>query len=274
VRGPVRVSRDSRRSVTYGPAWPPGPRSVASRFEITQLGVQCRAVEISQPWKKWLVVASSALLNESATEETMSAIASSDKHDPARIIERRDLSEGCWSIRVDPGDHSSPRADNTQRWVWTTRISASNEPIESCYHLTRKVWNLLIELEPQGELTRHLDKLLLGDTAPVPQGLTNEAIPVTVTGGVDDLVRKYADLWKLRPETTTACLCGRPTMCENGQASSRAPVGWRVLCSKGFISSRRRKRRRSSRPGRFVMRLTSHGRCTMRPSQNPNPYQV
>ena len=165
MRGPVRASRDSHRSVTSSPAWPPGPRSVASRFAITQLGVQCRAVESSQSWKKWVVVASSALLNESATEETMGAIASSDKHYPARIIERRDLSEGCWSIRVDPGDRSSSRADNTQRRAWTTRISASNEPIESCCHLTRKVWNFLIELGPQGELTRHLDKLQLGDTA-------------------------------------------------------------------------------------------------------------
>ena len=34
---------------------------------------------------------------------------------------------------------------------------------------------------------------------------------------VDDLVRKYTDHWGLRPETTTAYLCGHPTMCENGQ---------------------------------------------------------
>jgi ferredoxin--NADP+ reductase len=37
------------------------------------------------------------------------------------------------------------------------------------------------------------------------------------TGRVDDLVRKYTDHWGLRPETTTAYLCGHPTMCENGQ---------------------------------------------------------
>jgi NAD(P)H-flavin reductase len=46
---------------------------------------------------------SGALLNELAMEETVSAIVSSDKHYTARIIERRDLSEDLWLIRVDPG---------------------------------------------------------------------------------------------------------------------------------------------------------------------------
>jgi ferredoxin--NADP+ reductase len=45
------------------------------------------------------------------------------------------------------------------------------------------------------------------------------------TGRVDDLVRKYVDDWSLRPETTTAYLCGHPSMCENGLGIlSRA--GW------------------------------------------------
>jgi Na+-transporting NADH:ubiquinone oxidoreductase subunit NqrF len=37
------------------------------------------------------------------------------------------------------------------------------------------------------------------------------------TGRVDDLDRKYAHLLELRPETTTAYLCGHPSRCENGQ---------------------------------------------------------
>jgi ferredoxin--NADP+ reductase len=37
------------------------------------------------------------------------------------------------------------------------------------------------------------------------------------TGRVDDLLRKYADAWGLRPETTTAYLCGHPNMVENGR---------------------------------------------------------
>ncbi len=35
-------------------------------------------------------------------------------------------------------------------------------------------------------------------------------------GRVDDLIRKYTDLWELTPENTTAYLCGHPKMIENG----------------------------------------------------------
>jgi ferredoxin--NADP+ reductase len=35
------------------------------------------------------------------------------------------------------------------------------------------------------------------------------------TGRVDDLVRKYTDLWRLTPENTSAYLCGHPSMIEN-----------------------------------------------------------
>jgi len=38
-------------------------------------------------------------------------------------------------------------------------------------------------------------------------------------------MRKYADLWGLRPETTTAYLCGHPSMCENGQDILKR-AGW------------------------------------------------
>ena len=37
------------------------------------------------------------------------------------------------------------------------------------------------------------------------------------TGRVDDLLRKYTDSWELRPETTTAYLCGHPNMVENAR---------------------------------------------------------
>jgi|SRR5665213_3885445 len=36
-------------------------------------------------------------------------------------------------------------------------------------------------------------------------------------GRVDDLLRKYTDLWDLAPETTSVYLCGHPTMIENGK---------------------------------------------------------
>jgi ferredoxin--NADP+ reductase len=37
------------------------------------------------------------------------------------------------------------------------------------------------------------------------------------TGRVDDLVRKYTDVFGLRPTETTAYLCGHPNMVENGR---------------------------------------------------------
>jgi len=36
-------------------------------------------------------------------------------------------------------------------------------------------------------------------------------------GRVDDLIRKYSQLWGLTPETTSAYLCGHPKMIENGK---------------------------------------------------------
>jgi ferredoxin/flavodoxin---NADP+ reductase len=44
-------------------------------------------------------------------------------------------------------------------------------------------------------------------------------------GRVDDLVRKYADLWGLAPDTTTAYLCGHPSMVENGRGILQR-AGW------------------------------------------------
>lgn len=37
------------------------------------------------------------------------------------------------------------------------------------------------------------------------------------TGRVEDVVRKYSDLWGLQPQHTTAYLCGHPHMIENGR---------------------------------------------------------
>jgi ferredoxin/flavodoxin---NADP+ reductase len=36
------------------------------------------------------------------------------------------------------------------------------------------------------------------------------------TGRVDDIIRKYTDVWGLSPTETTAYLCGHPSMVENG----------------------------------------------------------
>lgn len=37
------------------------------------------------------------------------------------------------------------------------------------------------------------------------------------TGRTDDLIRAYARVWDLKPEDTTAYLCGHPSMVENGR---------------------------------------------------------
>ena len=61
------------------------------------------------------------------------------------------------------------------------------------------------------------------------------------TGRVDDLMRKYTDPWGLRPETTSAYLCGHPTMCQNGQGILQR-AGWQNgSCLKSGISSQRKK---------------------------------
>jgi ferredoxin--NADP+ reductase len=44
-------------------------------------------------------------------------------------------------------------------------------------------------------------------------------------GRVDDLIRKYAELWGLKPEDTAAYLCGHPQMVENGR-SILLRAGW------------------------------------------------
>lgn len=46
------------------------------------------------------------------------------------------------------------------------------------------------------------------------------------TGRVDDLLRKYTDAWGLRPETTTAYLCGHPKMIEHSQGIL-GRAGWK-----------------------------------------------
>jgi len=46
------------------------------------------------------------------------------------------------------------------------------------------------------------------------------------TGRVDDVIRKYTDLWSLANESTTAYLCGHPDMIENGKGILRRR-GWK-----------------------------------------------
>lgn len=45
-------------------------------------------------------------------------------------------------------------------------------------------------------------------------------------GRVDDLIRKYTHVWGLKPEETTAYLCGHPSMLENGRGILER-AGWK-----------------------------------------------
>jgi ferredoxin--NADP+ reductase len=56
------------------------------------------------------------------------------------------------------------------------------------------------------------------------------------TGRVDDIIRKYTDLWSLDNETTTAYLCGHPDMIENGKGILRRR-GWKKEALQEVISS-------------------------------------
>lgn len=228
-----------------------------------------------------------------------------DKHYTARIIDRRDLSDDLWLIRVDPGGPFSFKAGQYA----TLGVDSEDKRIERAYSIVSSpyeagVLEFFIELVPHGELTPKLHKLQKGDTMlcrkiskgrftiDLRSGRTNHLLLATVTGiapfvsytrtlykdwkdgnstmpgphkffcvqggsrswefgyreelervaaevpwfryvptisrpwedtawngelgRVDDLVRKYTDLWELKPGDTTGYLCGHPTMCENG----------------------------------------------------------
>src|SRR5215470_9730070 len=239
---------------------------------------------------------------------------SSDKHYQATILERRDLSEDLWLVKVAPGGPFSFKAGQYA----TLGVDHDGKRIERAYSIVSSPYEqewleFFLELVPQGELTPQLYKLQPGDklycrkiakgrfTLDLRSGRTNHLLLATVTGiapfvsyvrtlyqdwkkrdsampgdhklyclqggsrswefgyreelervaaevpwfkyvatisrpwedpswkgetgRVDDLVRKYVDLWGLRPDTTTGYLCGHPSMCENGLGIlSRA--GW------------------------------------------------
>ena len=61
------------------------------------------------------------------------------------------------------------------------------------------------------------------------------------TGRVDDLIRKYSDLWKLSPEDTKIYLCGHPEMVENvrGIVRRRGWVETAIQAEAYFVPPRR-----------------------------------
>jgi hypothetical protein len=94
----------------------------------------------------------------------MTTVPASDKHYTARIIERQDLSEDLWLIRVDPGGPFSFKAGQYA----TLGVDYEDRRIERAYSIVSSPYEqgleFFIELVPQGALTPHLYKLQLGDT--------------------------------------------------------------------------------------------------------------
>src|SRR5215813_3552174 len=117
-----------------------------------------------------------------------------DKHYEAKILERRDLSEDLWLIRVDPG---GPFKFLAEQYA-TLGVDRDGKRIERAYSIVSSPYEdgleFFIELVPQGELTPHLYKLQVGDTMlcrkiakgrftiDVKSGRTNHLLLATVTG--------------------------------------------------------------------------------------------
>jgi ferredoxin--NADP+ reductase len=118
-----------------------------------------------------------------------------DKHFTARVIERKDLSEDLWLVRVDPGGPFQFKAGQYA----TLGVEYADKRIERAYSIVSSPYEegaleFFIELVPKGELTPHLYKLQKGDTLlcrKIPKGRftldlrsgrTNHLLLATVTG--------------------------------------------------------------------------------------------
>jgi ferredoxin--NADP+ reductase len=117
-----------------------------------------------------------------------------DRHFTARIIERKDLSEDLWLIRVDPGGPFPFKAGQYA----TLGVDHEDKRIERAYSIVSSPYEegleFFIELVPQGALTPHLYKLKVGDTLlcrkiskgrftlDLRSGRTNHLLLATVTG--------------------------------------------------------------------------------------------
>jgi len=117
-----------------------------------------------------------------------------DKHYLARILERRDISEDLWVIRVDPGGPFSFKAGQYA----TLGVEHEGKRVERAYSIVSSPYEegleFFLELVPLGELTPKLYKLRAGDsmlcrkiakgrfTLDLRSGRTNHLLLATVTG--------------------------------------------------------------------------------------------
>src|ERR1700747_1706965 len=117
-----------------------------------------------------------------------------DKHYEATVVERRDLSEDLWLVKVNPG---GPFAFKAGQYA-TLGVDHEGKRIERAYSIVSSPYEegleFFLELVPQGELTPHLYKLQTGDTLlfrkiahgrftlDLRSGRTNHLLLATVTG--------------------------------------------------------------------------------------------
>ena len=241
--------------------------------------------------------------------------AAGDKHYQATILERRDLSEDLWLVKIDPGGPFPFKAGQYA----TLGVEHGGKRIERAYSIVsspyQQEWlEFFIELVPHGELTPQLYRLQPGDKLlcrkiakgrfmlDLRSGRTNHLLLATATGlapfvsyvrtlyqdwktggspmpgnhrffcvqgasrsselgyrdemekvaaeapwfryvgtvsrpsddtewagesgRVEDVIRKYTDLWGLKAAETTGYLCGHPSMARNGRAILERS-GWR-----------------------------------------------
>ncbi len=117
-----------------------------------------------------------------------------EKHFIARILERKDLSEDLWVIKVDPGGPFTFKAGQYA----TLGVEHEGKRIERAYSIVSSPYEegleFFLELVPQGGLTPKLHKLLTGDTMlcrkiakgrftlDLRSGRTHHLLLATVTG--------------------------------------------------------------------------------------------
>lgn len=117
-----------------------------------------------------------------------------EKHYEAKIVERREICEDLWLIRVDPGGPFKFLAGQYA----TLGVDHEGKRIERAYSIVSSPYEELleffVELVPQGELTPKLYKLQVGDTMycrkiakgrftiDLKSGRTNHLLLSTVTG--------------------------------------------------------------------------------------------
>lgn len=118
-----------------------------------------------------------------------------DRHYTAKILERKDLTQDLWLLRVDPGGPFTFKAGQYA----TLGLEHEGRRIERAYSIVSSPYEensleFFIELVPHGELTPKLCKLNVGDTLlcrkiskgrftiDLRSGRTNHLLLATVTG--------------------------------------------------------------------------------------------